>query len=139
MVSSLTKEDISKVINLGTFLNPKFCELFHIEDLKPYERIYIYKETKEVLGFIHISIHYEVVDLLNIVVDESHRNKGIATILMDYMISSLPSNVEKIILEVNENNIEAIKLYNKFNFNIINIRKNYYGQDNALIMERNLK
>ena len=138
MVSNFIIEDIEKINELGTKLNPKFKELFHIDKLNSNEKIYVYKEDNQILGFIHISINFEIVDLLNIIVDEKYRNKGIAKLLMDYMITDLPNNAMRILLEVNEKNIEAIKLYNRFNFEVINERKNYYGSDNALIMERKL-
>ena len=41
----------------------------------------------------------------------------------------------KFLLEVNEKNKEALKLYKKIGFEEISIRKNYYGKDeNAVIM-----
>lgn len=138
MVSSFVFEDIDRINELGTKLNPKFKELFHIDKLNSNEKIYVYKENNQILGFNHISINFEVVDLLNIIVDEKYRNKHIATLLMDYMITDLPNNVSRILLEVNKNNTAAIKLYYRFNFEVINERKKYYGSDNALIMERNL-
>lgn len=41
-----------------------------------------------------------------------------------------------IMLEVNENNTKAIKLYEKFNFRLIHIRKNYYDTDDAYILKK---
>ena len=138
MVNKFALEDIDKINELGTFLNPNFKKLFHIDKLNNNEKIYVYKENNEVLGFIHISINFEVVDLLNIFVLEEYRTKGIGMILMDYMITELPKNVKRILLEVNEENKTAINFYYKFNFEVINERKNYYQNNNALIMERKL-
>lgn len=138
MVSSFNNLDINQINELGSKLNPKFKELFHIDKLNSNEKIYVYKENNKILGFIHISINYEIADLLNIIVDADYHQKHIATILMDYMITDLPESVTKILLEVDENNKNAIKLYYKFNFEIINSRNNYYGHNNALIMERSL-
>ena len=42
-------------------------------------------------------------------------------------------------LEVNTENIAAINLYKKFNFEIINTRKKYYEGKDAYIMERRIK
>ena len=39
-------------------------------------------------------------------------------------------------LEVRESNISAIKLYEKVGFEEINRRKKYYGNEDAIIMER---
>ena len=44
---------------------------------------------------------------------------------------------ENISLEVNENNISARNLYEKYKFEIVGMRKKYYnGKDNAIIMTR---
>ena len=46
----------------------------------------------------------------------------------------------KIFLEVNQKNLNAIKLYKKNNFEEISVRKNYYGlNEDALIMVKSLK
>ena len=42
----------------------------------------------------------------------------------------------KIMLEVNENNSIALKLYTKLGFKEISMRDRYYGDDNAIIMEK---
>ena len=139
MVSNFTINDINEINELGKFLNPNFIRLFHIDKLNNNEKIYVYKEDNQVLGFIHININYEIAEILNIITKDEYRNKGIATLLLDYMITDLPNTIDKILLEVNENNKDAIKLYYKFNFEIINIRKNYYQDGNGLVMERNLK
>ena len=45
-------------------------------------------------------------------------------------------NYNRIMLEVNENNSEAIRLYTKFGFTEISLRERYYGEDTAIIMEK---
>ena len=42
----------------------------------------------------------------------------------------------RIMLEVNENNNEALRLYNKLGFKEISLRDRYYGEDTAIIMEK---
>ena len=42
----------------------------------------------------------------------------------------------RVMLEVNENNIEAIRLYNKLGFKEISLRNRYYGDETAIIMEK---
>ena len=138
MVNSYELEDLDELNELGRILNPKFTTLFHINNLNSNEKIYVYKENNHVLGFLHIAINYEIVDILNIIVREENRNQKIGSLLFDYMITELPQSITKILLEVNENNISAINFYNKFNFEVISTRKNYYGNSNALIMERKL-
>lgn len=135
MISKLTKEEVQEVIQLGTMLNPNFSKLFHIENLNPNETIYIYKENNINKGFIHIQNGLDIIDLLNIIVKPKYQNQGIGSALLKYIIDNKQD--KKIMLEVRSKNINAIKLYQKYDFKIINIRKNYYKDDDAIIMERN--
>lgn len=135
MISKLTKEEVQEVIQLGTMLNPNFSKLFHIENLNPNETIYIYKENNINKGFIHIQNGLDIIDLLNIIVKPKYQNQGIGSVLIKYIIDNKQD--KKIMLEVRSKNINAIKLYQKYDFKIINIRKNYYKDDDAIIMERN--
>ena len=71
---------------------------------------------------------------MNLYVNVENRKQGIATKLMEYMFENERYN--KIMLEVNENNLQALKLYNKLGFKEISLRDRYYGDDNAIIMEK---
>ena len=135
MISKLTKEEVQEVIQLGTMLNPNFSKLFHIENLNPNETIYLYKENNINKGFIHIQNGLDIIDLLNIIVKPEYQNQGIGSVLLKYIIDNKQD--KKIMLEVRSKNINAIKLYQNYDFKIINIRKNYYKDDDAIIMERN--
>jgi ribosomal-protein-alanine N-acetyltransferase len=139
MISEFANLDIDEINQLGMEINPNFMVLFHINCINNNEKIYVYKDNNNIIGFIHISVNYDVADLLNIVINLSNRNQGIGTKLFNYMIDNLPLNVNKIMLEVKSKNIEAINFYKKLNFKIINERKKYYDNDNALVMERIIK
>lgn len=80
-------------------------------------------------------------DVNNLSVDKSWRGKGIGNLLMEDMILTAKSrNLQNITLEVNENNIIAINLYNKFGFSVEGKRPKFYsGKDAALVMwKRNI-
>ena len=48
-------------------------------------------------------------------------------------------NIKALTLEVNSNNIPAQKLYEKFNFKRVGLRKKYYNNtDDAIIMTKQL-
>jgi ribosomal protein S18 acetylase RimI-like enzyme len=50
----------------------------------------------------------------------------------------IKNNVISVSLEVNVENISAINLYKKFAFEKATIRKNYYGNKDAVLMIRKL-
>lgn len=135
----LAKEgDVKKINELGELVDIDFKKLFNIkEELKDdNSKIYVYEDKNQVLGFLHISRLYETVDIINVVVDENYRHKGIASNLLDYMITDMDSNIKKIILEVNVNNKAAFNLYKKFGFKVINTRYKYYQGEDAYLMVR---
>ena len=104
------------------------------EILSDTDSIYNYMDGDKVLGYLEIRLVDGVLDIMNLFVNEEDRRKGIATELMNKMIQE--ENYSRIMLEVNENNIQAIKLYNKLGFKEISLRDRYYGEDTAIIMEK---
>lgn len=137
MISKLDIKDIDSFNRIGLLVNKNFVNLFKLEyiiDSKD-EDVYGYYDNDKLVGFIHILKTFECLEIINVVVDTDYRKKGIATKLIDYL-NECYDDVEYILLEVNEKNSNAINLYNKLGFNVINVRKKYYGNDDALIMRR---
>ena len=135
MVNNYCKEEIAQINTLGTKLNPNFEKLFHIKKLPESENILTIKEKNKLIGFIHYSRIYECLEIQNIIVDKMWRNRGYASKLLNALITK-NKDAQKIILEVNENNIEAINFYQKHKFIEINRRPKYYKTGDAIIMER---
>lgn len=99
------------------------------------------KNNGEIVGFAGIKVILDEADIMNIVVKKPFRHNGIGSVLLEHLISYAKNlNLKTVTLEVNEHNLSAIKLYDKFNFNHIGIRKKYYnGENDAIIMSKNLK
>lgn len=137
MVNKISINDLERFNDLGFLVNSNFSNVFKLNDIleSKYDGVYGYYEDDNLVGFIHVNKLYETMDIVNIVVDNMYRKKGIATKLIGYVIN-LYNDVDNIMLEVNENNKAAIALYKKNKFEVINIRNNYYGTDSALIMKR---
>ena len=142
MIRIANKLDIKSINFLGKKYNNNFEKLFNIEKIIFDEnyKVYIYEKNKAIIGFLIVLNTYEISNIILIFVDENFRNNHIATNLIDYYISELPIVVEKITLEVNVTNVNAIKLYKNFGFETIHVRKQYYSDNNdAYIMERKIK
>ena len=135
MIRNATINDIRRIDEIGTLIKEDFVNKYDISSFLNYEysKLYVYEEEK-VMGFIQLEEHYEIIDLINIAVDEEYHGKNIGTKLIEYALSN--TNAEKMMLEVRESNISAIKLYEKVGFKEINRRKKYYGNEDAIIMER---
>ena len=98
------------------------------------DSVYNYMDNAKVLGYLEIRLVDGVIDIMNLYVNEEDRKKGVATALMNKMIEE--ENYSRIMLEVNENNTEAIRLYTRLGFQEISLRERYYGDDTAIIMEK---
>ena len=98
------------------------------------------KENDEVIGFAGVLVLFDSTEITNIVIKKNKRGFGISKLLLEKLIDeSVNLNKNSISLEVNENNTIAINLYNKYNFNKVGFRKNYYnGKENAIIMTKNI-
>ena len=95
------------------------------------------ESNDEIVGFAGIKIFIDEADIMNIVVKKSYRNKGIGSLLLENLLLLCnKSNLKSLSLEVNEKNIPAINLYKKFGFKNISIRKNYYKDENGIIMKK---
>ncbi len=104
------------------------------EILSDTDSIYNYIKDDRVLGYLEIRLVDEVIDIMNLFVNEENRNQGVATLLMNEMFNK--EKYSRIMLEVNEKNNIAIKLYQKLGFKEISLRDRYYGDDTAIIMEK---
>jgi len=133
MVNNCELVDKTKIIELGKLINSNFDKVNNIEEIINNNKILGYYLDKKLIGFIIYEQSYEVIDILYIVTDKIYRRKGIASKLIEYLINE--KEFERIMLEVRCDNSNAIKLYKKFDFKIINIRKKYYDNNDAYVME----
>lgn len=111
------------------------------EELESSNSKYIIAKTNdcEIIGFAGIKIIINTADIMNIVVKKSWRNQGVGNLLLNnlvYLCKKL--NLSSLSLEVNEDNQSAIHLYEKFGFKRIGLRKNYYKNNDGIVMEYSL-
>lgn len=139
MINKVDYCDEEGFYELGFNVNDNFSNLFNLKQINDSltDSVFGYYEGDFLVGFIHITKLYETLDIVNIVVDLHYRRKGIATKLINYVLMNY-DDLEYIMLEVNEKNRNAINLYLKNGFYEINRRKRYYGDDDAIIMKRDV-
>ena len=116
-------------------------DVFERELLNPNSKYLVAKKEDEIIGFAGIWKAVDDVHITNIVVKKSFRNEGIGSIILEQLIeiSKLEKNINSITLEVNIKNISAQKLYEKFGFENVGIRKRYYNNiDDAIIYTKML-
>ena len=133
MVNNCNINDINRIIELGKLINTNFDKVNNIEDLINNNKVIGYYIDNYLVGFLIYEKSFEVIDILYIVTDKLYRKRGIGTSLMNNLLNK--QEYERVMLEVRCDNNNAIKLYKRFNFKIINIRKNYYLNNDAYVME----
>ena len=74
------------------------------------------------------------------VVNHKYRKRGFGSYLMSFLIDKCKKlNINRLLLEVSQNNLVAEKFYNCFDFRTVRTRKNYYKDgSNALLKEKKL-
>lgn len=132
---------VSDLDSISTTLQTDFDDFwnyntFKSELLNSDSTYFIAKAENEIVGFGGIWKSVDDAHITNIVVKKSFRNKRIGSQILEKLIDYTKQlNLSSLTLEVNENNTIAQKLYLKYNFKKIGIRKNYYkGFENAIIM-----
>lgn len=141
-IDAMTFSDIISIESNFTKSFDKFWSVNILkEDFKNENSKYIIaKISDEVVGFAGIKIALDEADIMNIAVRVDFRNLGIGSMLLQKLIELATNNCcSTITLEVNENNLFAIRLYEKYRFKRIAFRKKYYNNtDNAIIMQKKL-
>lgn len=138
MIREASVYDIPRINELGELLHENYSKLNKINEMLEdgYSKVIVYEKDDIILGFISAVHLYDTCDIVDLIVDPKYRRKMVATNLIGYLISDLGENLKLITLEVAKHNEVAIKLYEKFGFEIVSLRKNYYKNDDAYLMAR---
>ena len=124
----------SKTISLWS--KKQWANEFRKDDIRVYGLLFSH-------ALVGLCVFHVIIDQAEInffAVDQNYRKKGFGSYLMSYLIKQCEKlNVNKLFLEVSQNNVNADRFYSRFDFTTVGIRKNYYkdGSD-ALLKEKNL-
>lgn len=130
------KEDIPSILSLcRTLFLEDYSEEFLLREIEenPCAQFYAIKEEDEVIGFIDFYLLFDSSSLAILAVKENYQRQGIGTKLLDFMFDQLKeNNVLFNELEVRESNQKAISFYEKYGYQRMKIKPNYYTNgDNA--------
>ena len=129
MIIELDKKELTKLNN--SFINKNYVE--KELSVNPYGKFLLLEENGEIIGFLYYSDIYERAEINQIEVNKIHRNCGYGTKLMNYLIEHVNKDIS---LEVSIENSPALKLYEKYGFKKVAIRKGYYDGVDGILMER---
>ena len=139
MIKEVTKNDIELIAEVENIFNNTFKK----DDVKNrfsvniFTKVFIYLQEKYIIGYVIYDEIYERIEIINIEILEKYRGKQRASQLLKKVIEQAKEkNITNITLEVKESNEIAIHLYEKFGFEKIAIRENYYVGENGILMEK---
>ena len=105
-----------------------------LNEKNPYSNYIGYFYNEEIIGYIEYLTIYDRIEISNIFVKDEYRNRKIGTNMLKYLIE-ISKGFINITLEVKEDNIYAIKLYENLGFKKVSIRKGYYNGVDGILME----
>lgn len=94
-----------------------------------------YKVEENILGYVIIEDVKDVINIIDVLVADAYRRRGIATKLFEYIFDMYRFNNIRFMLEVRKGNEPAKKLYEKLGFKQIYVRRKYYKNEDGIIME----
>ena len=138
-ISNMTLNHLNEISNIlisdfDDFWNPSVLK----DELNAENSHYLVAQLNdEIVGFAGIKIVLDNADIMNLVIKKHFRNQGIATLLLENLISlSKKLKLSSLTLEVREDNFPAIHLYKKLGFIENGIRRNYYKTLDGFIMTK---
>ena len=139
-ISRMKESDIEAAHEIETLSFPTpWSKFLFLKDVKenPHSIFFVAKEGGKIEGYGGYWIILDEMNIVNLAVHPLSRRKGIGSrILTEILKTGLQKGGKIATLEVRESNLAAQKLYEKFGFKVIAIRKKYYQDrdENAVVM-----
>lgn len=138
MIRLMEVNDISQVIKLEKILfSPGWSENHFKAELTEniFSNLYVLEIEKEIVGYVGFWILFETAQITTLAVAPHYQKQGYGKQLLQYAIQKIKAaDCESITLEVRVSNQAAQKLYTDCGFSELGIRKNYYGNEDAILM-----
>lgn len=139
-ISSMTEKHVDEVVKISNLsFNSPWSKESYLQELKnPVAKYFVAIVADEVVGFIGTWLVLDEAHITNVAVYPKFRRLKIGSILLQSLLNTCSNDFGCISydLEVRLSNIPAQKLYQKYGFKEIGIRKGYYGdnKEDALLM-----
>ena len=140
-VFPMDAEDLDEIMEIErvSFPHPWSRELFLRELANNISYQFIYRAVVDgrdmLVGYTILWIVADEGHILNIAIEPRLRRRGLARRFLDFILVFMEEKgVREVRLEVRRSNVGAIKLYNDYGFTEEYVRKNYYGDEDAILM-----
>ena len=140
----LAERDLATVaaIEAGVYVFPWTIGNFRDSLLSGYECIGCWT-GRELIGYAIVMTALEEAHLLNLAVTGCWQQRGIGAQFLQHLIDSVrKQRLEMLYLEVRPSNVAARRMYERFGFRQLGLRRDYYpamiGREDALFLGLNL-
>jgi len=137
-----TPDDVAAVhaLELQVFALDAWSEQSVREELTGPRRRALVACRPGVVGYVVTAVAGDVLDLQRIAVHPAHRRRGLAGELLAAVLDRPEGGVDRVLLEVAADNLDALAFYADAGFTEVDRRRRYYrdGSD-AVVMERRLR
>lgn len=135
----MTEADLDAVLKIeyAAFSHPWTRGIF-LDGLKSYE-IWLMFEGDQQVGYGVINVIIDEAHLLNITIKPESQGRGLGLLLLDKLMKrAYELNGRECFLELRASNQSAYRLYERYGFNEVGRRRDYYpavgGREDALVM-----
>ena len=142
----MQKKEIEKIykeyLAVQECIQEKWSKVFFYNLLKD-KSVFFISINNPINGYLIARKIIDEYEILSLATDISRRRKGIGSqLLSELLILAKKEKIKRIILEVDRDNIAAVRLYKKSGFKIISKRSNYYNRlgkvSDAYIMKKKI-
>lgn len=147
LLTEQSESDLSQISQLerqlfaiGSWTDDVLQEFFS----QRHTHFFVMRLDNKIIGYCITQVMFDTAEILRIGVSRAYQRQGLAKqILMEVMVFLKKMEVDKLLLEVRNDNLSAIGLYQGFDFKQIHVRKNYYDNKDgtftdALILQKAL-
>ena len=139
IVREMEESDLDTIIEIeNSIYIDKWTKEAYVEDLvNDIAYNYVLEHEGVIFGYYGFWILFDNIDITKVSIRKELQGKGLSKILMEDFFNRISNlDINTITLEVRVSNTKAIGLYKKFGFKEISIRKNYYGNEDAYILQK---
>ena len=136
-IRPMTRDDLAAVVPMEVEIYPQpWSEQVFRDELARNDRRYVVAEAgREIVGYAGLMLVDEDAHVTTIAVRPEARSRGLGTRLMlEIVDAALAADARHLTLEVRLSNRPARELYQRFGLAPVGVRKNYYRDEDALIM-----
>jgi ribosomal-protein-alanine N-acetyltransferase len=136
-IRAMTPSDVPAVLELEQLIYPEpWSEKVFNDELAQPSRVYLLAlDDGEVIGYSGLMVVFEDAHITTMSVAPAARGSGVGQRMMMKLVdAAIAAGAEHLTLEVRMSNDPAQALYRKFGFAPVGVRKDYYLNEDALIM-----